>query len=206
MALMNQKKKNVTGILLVCVAVVLVIVAAVYFIMREPHKEASSQEEMMETETAAEEETTMDSFVADKEEMSDGYKEYYIDYVFLPEGQNISGYVDIRIRFPNGQDYMVASGKTITGLAEEGFYILLNDRDVHMLSSAKTDMDVYQGTLLYLSAYETKQQETEAEDYPWNQYVISSYGIAAADAEDTYNRRIQLEENLIAFMNQALQK
>lgn len=206
MALLNRKKKNVTVILSVCVAVVLVIVVAVYFIMREPHKETSSQEEMTEKETAAEEETTMNSFATDKEEIVDGYKEYYIDYVFLPEGQNINGYVDIRIRFPNGQDYMVASGKTITGQAEEGFYVLLNDRDIHMLSSAKTDMDVYQGTLLYLSAYETKQQQTEAEDYPWNRYVISSYGIDDADAEEINNRRIQLEENLIAFMNQALQK
>ena len=101
---------------------------------------------------------------------------------------------------------MVVAAKKITDVTDEGFYVMLNDRENHMLSSAKTDNDVYVGTQLYLSRYETETIMMPQTDYPWNQYVLNAHGIDESDAEEIYARRVQLEENLAAFMNQTLSR
>ena len=81
----------------------------------------------------------------------------------------------------------------------------LDEKELHMLSSARTDVEVYEGAILYLSSY-SKKQESNLTAYPINLFVLSSYPEYFQDAEKIYSRRIQLEENLLTFMNQTLQK
>lgn len=138
--------------------------------------------------------------------VDDAEKEYYVDYVDLAVLNNGEGIFDIHIRFPDGEDYVVVSGISITGMSDEGIYARLSDRENHMLSSAKTDMDVYNGTQLYLSRYEADSGIVTNPDYPWNQFVLGAHGIAEAEATEIYARRVQLEENLATFMNQTLNK
>lgn len=132
-------------------------------------------------------------------------KEYYIDYVVVGDEQETGKFLDIRIRFPNGEDYIVVSGKTISYLTDKGFYMYLDERELHMLSSARTDVEVYEGAILYLSSYSKKHENTSV-DYPINLFVLSSYPDYFQEVEQIYNRRLQLEENLLTFMNQTLQK
>lgn len=133
-------------------------------------------------------------------------REYYVDYVDLAVLYAGEGVFDIHIRFPDGEDYVVVAGKAITGVADEGFYVRLTDRENHMLSSARTDKDVYSGTQMYLSRYESETGVLTKPDYPWNQFVLGAHGIDEAEATEIYARRIQLEENLSKFMNQTLSK
>lgn len=207
MTLMNQKKKKKTAIIISISGVMVLFMAAVICMFLDKTEDKGLvTEDASEITTGYQEETTVKILLEDTEKYEKDCREYYIDYVVLADNQDIDGYLDIRIRFPNGEDYIVASGKTITRQAEGGFYMLLNEREIHMLSSARTDMDVYEGTTIYLSAYKSEQCEVSVEDYPWNQFVISSFGVSDSNAEDIYSRRIQLEENLLTFMNQTLQK
>lgn len=200
----KMKVKAVIGVALVLAAIV--ISAAVVALVTGSSGKSDNMTVQETTTVYFEQLSVADSDVMDLQESIDGGQEYYIDYVFVAENQDLSGLLDIHIRFPDGEDYIVASGKRVTEKAGEGFYMFLDDRDVHMLSSARTDRDVYEGTQLYLSSYNFEGQEDNAADYPWNIYVMSSFEAAEGTSEEIYGRRMQLEENLLAFMNQALQK
>ena len=153
--------------------------------------------------------TSIEMLSTEGKEMTTEYgiksKEYYIDYVVVGDEQEIDKFLDIRIRFPNGEDYIVVTGKTITNVTDKGFYMFLDEKELHMLSSARTDVEVYEGATLYLSSY-GKKQDNNLTDYPINLFVLSSYPDYFQDGETIYSKRIQLEENLLTFMNQTLQK
>ena len=133
-------------------------------------------------------------------------KEYYIDFVDLAVLVNGGGIFDIHIRFPNGEDYVVVSCVELSDIREEGFFVSLDDRENYMLSSARTDVDVYTGTMLYLARREVAMSEVPTADYPWNQFVLGAYGLNDEDKDSMYARRMQLEENLVKFMNQTLNR
>lgn len=202
MALIHQKKKKYMPLILGVVIGVIAVMVLILFLIKGRENKAL---EVVATDLSTEETEPSTKI----EEMTTEYeiksKEYYIDYVVLGDEQETGEFLDIRIRFPNGEDYIVVSGKTITYLTDKGFYMYLDERELHMLSSARTDVDVYEGALLYLSSYGKKQEDTST-DYPINLFVLSSYPDYFTDIEQIYNRRIQLEENLLTFMNQTLQK
>ena len=183
----------------VCVVVVMVFIYL--FILRNNSNVTQSISE--------ESKTTLETLLVEDKEMTTEYrgesKEYYIDYVVVGDAQETDKFLDIRIRFPNGEDYIVATGKTITYMTGKGFYMYLDEKEVQMLSSARTDVEVYEGAMMYLSSYD-KKQEDGLTDYPINLFVLSYYGQYFNNVDEIYNRRIQLEENLITFMNQTLQK
>ncbi len=134
-------------------------------------------------------------------------REYYIDFVDLAVLSNGSGIFDIHIRFPDGEDYVVVTCVEISGMTEQGFFVSLDDRENHMLSSARTDVDVYTGTQLYLARHEAEIMSGAAlPDYPCNQFVLSSHMMDEKELEIVYAKRIQLEENLVKFMNQTLNR
>ncbi len=181
----------------------MIVVIVLVYLLVEKKDIGNDSTSMMEYESVSELNTT------DEKEMTTEYgvnsKEYYIDYVEVGDEQETSEFLDIRIRFPNGEDYIVVTGKTITYVTEEGFYMYLDEKELHMLSSARTDVEVYQGAKLYLASY-GKKQENSLSNYPTNLFVLSSYPNYFEDAEQIYSRRLQLEENLLTFMNQTLQK
>ena len=202
MTLIHQKKKKLPILLIIGVVCVVVVVAYIYFfVLGNDSNEIQS--------IRGENETTLETLLEEDKEMTTEYrgesKEYYIDYVVVGDAQETDKFLDIRIRFPNGEDYIVAAGKTITYMTGKGFYMYLDEKEVQMLSSARTDVEVYEGTMMYLSSYD-KKQEDGLTDYPINLFVLSYYGQYFDNTEEIYNRRIQLEENLITFMNQTLQK
>ena len=198
----KKKKKHIPIVVGVVVGVIIVIVLIGLFIGRRNVKNdkvvlASSAEISYEEVSIEEKETTIEYGVKSKE--------YYIDYVEVGDEQETDEFLDIRIRFPNGEDYIVVTGKTITYLTDKGFYMYLDEKELHMLSSARTDVDVYEGAKLYLSSY-GKKQENSLTDYPINLFVLSSYPNYFENVEQIYSKRLQLEENLLTFMNQTLQK
>lgn len=131
-------------------------------------------------------------------------RRYFIDYVEVPgelaEGVNF----DIRICFPNGEDYLVAGNKEISIRDEEGFYIDLNRREALLMSSAKVDRGIYQGTRVYAAIYSTGFENEEVQTYPVNKYVFSlgqwEPNLKEAFSEEEFLRRETLEMNLLEFM------
>lgn len=218
MVSINQKKrKNIAVIFMICIVIVLVIGGCLYYFLKERRVADSSLNapnlnNVQTTDTKpvvnggtltgkpSEEESYIDS-------MSFDNREYYVDYIRFNDKTSISDKrYDIRIHFPDGEDFVVVPAKIITDRTEEGLYIMFNEHEMHMLSSARTDTEVYEGAYLYMASYESINVKKSEEDYPWNQFVMSSYGITEVNSEEIYNRRIQLEENLVSFMDKTLQK
>lgn len=202
MTLIHQKKKrHPIAFIVGAICIVSIIVFIYLFILKNDGADSpvSNLEAEITSETLLEEDIEMTTEYRGKS------KEYYIDYVVVGDEQETDKFLDIRIRFPNGEDYIVTEGKTITYMTDKGFYMYLDEKEVQMLSSARTDVEVYEGAMLYLSSYD-KKLENGLTDYPINLFVLSYYGQYFENAEEIYNKRIQLEENLIAFMNQTLQK
>lgn len=210
----NQKYKTIV-IIALGVILALVTAAIIWWIAKPIDGEEAGNESKSESLETAEvndeipltrEEATNnpmeDINISDMEKE----KEYYVDYVDYAAFRGGDGVYDIHIRFPDGEDYVVVAGKNIVDVTDEGFYIKLNDRENHMLSSARTDKDVYNGTQMYLSRYEIGSGIESQADYPWNQFVLGVHGIEEDEASMIYARRIQLEENLATFMNQTLSK
>lgn len=193
----KQHKKIIVAV--VCVILVVAIIGTIVYVRSDKETQELSSEEVSEQESMSTEK------LEETTEIVAGSKEYYIDYVVVGEGQETDQFLDIRIRFPNGEDYVVVAEKKITYVTETGFYMYLDEKEVRRLSSARTDVEVYEGAMLYLSSYKKKQDEGLT-DYPVNLFVLSAYGQYFEDTDQIYSRRIQLEENLLTFMNQTLQK
>lgn len=196
----RKKKKHPMLIAMVAISVIVVMVFIGFMILRSEEQggEKMVQENTPTVEIPSENQEETTEYVGNS-------KEYYIDYVVVGDEQEVDKFLDIRIRFPNGEDYVVMTEKTITYMTDEGFYMYLDERELHMLSSARTDVEVYEGAILYLSSY-SKKQENGLTEYPVNLFVLSAYGSYFEQTEQIYNRRIQLEENLLTFMNQTLHK
>lgn len=88
-------------------------------------------------------------------EAVDEYREVCYQSIRLTE--NIKNYdmVDVRIRYPNGEDYIVLTGKTIC-LDESSYgkcYLQLSEEEILMMSAAMYDVEMYSGTEIYTSRY-----------------------------------------------------
>lgn len=208
----SNQKKLILGVIAGIVAIVCVIVIILLMTIGTS-SDGTSDDESAQMQTVGEQETTdkIESSIKypSTDESSDKElkeKQYYIDFVDLAVLENGGGIFDIHIRFPNGEDYVVVSCVEISDIREEGFFTSLDDKENYMLSSAKTDMDVYTGTLLYLARYEVAMSEATPTDYPWNLFVLGAHGVHDSDKESAYAKRIQLEENLVKFMNQTLSR
>lgn len=134
-------------------------------------------------------------------------------FINLPEAVQENDYIDVRIFFPNGEDYIVAANKKVIGLAEKGqngsSYVELqvNESEMLRLASARTDIEQYEGSTVYAVSYVDDGQNMAMDTYPVNPYV---YSLGQWDpnvvAEFTtianeYYRGI-LEANLQSFFNQ----
>ncbi len=134
-------------------------------------------------------------------------RRYYIDYVDIPQELPEGANFDVRIVFPNGEDYLVAGDKEMRSRDEAGFYLDLNRKEALLMSSARVDCSIYSGTKMYMAGYTTGFEAVEIQTYPVNKYVFE-LGQWEPNMEDTFDeeeflRRETLEKNLLEFMGVA---
>lgn len=137
--------------------------------------------------------------------IEDNLRMYMFDYIEVPKEVDNGTMFDIRISFPNGEDYVVAKGKTIESRTEEGIFINATERELLMISSAYVDTTVYEGTKIYTSIYVSDYQPLSEVNYPVNLYVtkLSDWNpnlIEEIKEETDVEKRQVLEENLYEFM------
>lgn len=148
-----------------------------------------------------------DCIVTAKEQMDTSLRTYYIDYIDVPDGFAEGLCFDIRICFPNGEDYLVAGNKKIISRDEVGFYVDLNRREALLLSSARVDCTIYTGTTIYAAFYSTGFEEDEIQTYPVNNYVFElgqwEPNLKENFSDEMFLRRETLEKNLLDFMGVA---
>ena len=123
------------------------------------------------------------------------------------------GYADIRISFPDGEDYIVVRRKELLAISEEdhALTLCLSEAELLRLSSAFVDSRQYENTKIYAVAYRDNLQETSLITYPvnpqvyiltgWDPNVLENDGVDSIESvsrSETDLRR-QLEENLAAY-------
>lgn len=76
------------------------------------------------------------------------------NFIKIPSDVVENDYVDIRIRFPNGEDYSVLIGKKIEKIAGENtIFIKMNEEEIMAMGSAIIEAYMQSGVLLYANKY-----------------------------------------------------
>ena len=83
-----------------------------------------------------------------------------VNTVLMPTDLNIGDYVDIRIMFPNGTDYVVLAQKKIENIVGTTFWIDLAEDERLLLNSATVDSYLNQGSKLYATKYTDATSQT----------------------------------------------
>lgn len=139
-------------------------------------------------------------------------REYEVGIASLMIDQRVNDYVDIRIMFPNGEDYIVCSKLKVKKLSLENsiFYTNLNENEILTLASATIDAYTITGTKIYITRYvEENLQEEAVPNYPVRTDILS---LIATDpnileiAQQTLNNsaRQALEDKLVGLSAEQL--
>lgn len=134
-------------------------------------------------------------------------KEYEITTVELMADQREYDYIDVRIRFPDGSDYLVLPHKKIYGLNMETsvFFTRCTESEILTMTSAIIDTYTYSGAKLYAVRYVNGMlQEASIPNYPVKEEtlaIINNDPNVIYKAKETlnYSARRALEEKLSAF-------
>lgn len=139
-------------------------------------------------------------------------REVEVNVVDLMIDQKINDYIDIRIMYPNGEDYLVLPKKQVKNLVLDSatFYTYLNEEEILRLASATVDAYMMTGTKIYATRYvESNIQKEATPDYLVSAQVIdlivSDPNIVSL-AQETMNlaARMSLEQRLKGLTKEQL--
>lgn len=97
--------------------------------------------------------------VAEAGELAADIRKVEYNMIMLPSQLNTNGYIDIRLRLPNGKDYIVVSHKRVTIPEIDGapslntISINLNETEILTLSCAIVESYKIAGSILYANEY-----------------------------------------------------
>ena len=121
----------------------------------------------------------------------------------IPVGLEEGDYVDVRISFPLGQDYIAMSHKKVLGITGNTVKLVVIEHDFYRYESMKTDMATYQSTKVYGVKYvEAGIQKKGKVYYPPTLDIIKQSildpNMDSQDFMTMINSRELLEEQLAA--------
>lgn len=108
-------------------------------------------------------------------EIANDTREYEMLVCNLATDQLEYDVVDVRIQFPNGDDYLVLSKKTIYNLSIDNciFTTMLNEEEILRMASATIDAYINGGTRIYTVRYvEPTLQDEAIPNYPVKTNII----------------------------------
>lgn len=117
--------------------------------------------------------------------------EYYTSEISLSENISETDKVDVRIVYPNAEDYSILIGKEIT-LMEKGITVNISEDEILLLSSAVYDKKNYPGTDIY--AVKCADGKRCTENVP--SYIPCSNILILLSQEGDTEKRINLESRL----------
>lgn len=128
----------------------------------------------------------------------------------LPETLKENEYVDIRVVFPNGEDYLVVGHKRVYRLIRDEEEVLalqlrLSEEELLRYQAACVDTKTYQDTRLYAVQYTGEFQPAAQAYYPVNRAVFELLQwdpniVELFVVESEQERRALLESNLEHFL------
>lgn len=121
----------------------------------------------------------------------------------IPIGIETGDYVDIRIAFPLGQDYIAMTHKEVVEINGSTLKLIVSQQDFYSYQSMQTDEALYSSTKAYGSTYiEGGMQAAAQQYYPVSLDVLKTMlldpNIDTSDYSDVLKRREQLEKQLLS--------
>ncbi|MEG2110047.1 MAG: hypothetical protein RRY19_09700 [Clostridium sp.] len=109
------------------------------------------------------------------DEIKDSTREEEFNMIYLPRNLKLGQYVDVRIRFPNGEDYIVLPKKKIQELDKERniIYCHLDAEEILRISSGIVDAYLVEGSMLYTVSYIDGNQSPSKVTYIPNRDVLN---------------------------------
>jgi len=131
---------------------------------------------------------------------------YEFDFLRLPYILEVGDVIDVRITFPNGQDYVVLAKKRVGYFerAQEDVHkgllgLQIEEEESLSMSSAMVDVWLSKGARAYLVKYIDPLNQVAAEvTYPMNQSVLQLFeaGKTAIDLQEMLKDRMVLDKAL----------
>ena len=90
-----------------------------------------------------------------EDQIADCVRETAYDCIRVPEHMIVNDSVDVRISYPNGENYIVLSKKLLKACSENRaeWYLWLSEEEILLMSSAIVDAYLYSGSYLYATRY-----------------------------------------------------
>ena len=123
------------------------------------------------------------------------------DDILYAEGFEEYAAVDVRIRYPNGENYCVLQKKRLQkDMSDEGCKFTLTEEEQLLMSGARYDAEVYDGTVLYVVRFleERLQGENDRTYIPPEQIIAQMVKAedGMAEGAELYEERMKLEKRL----------
>lgn len=141
-----------------------------------------------------------------KEDISDDVRLHEYSFLDLHDEITEGSYIDIRITFPNGEDYIVAEHKKVINRKDFSVSVYVTEEEILLMSGAKVDLDTFDGTKVYAILYARDYQLPASKNYPANSYVCELADwdpniIKKVFTEEGRLKRKDLEKNMADFLS-----
>lgn len=110
-------------------------------------------------------------------EESRGIRKLPYTFVRNTDALKTGDYIDIRISFPNGADFVLLAKKEVIRIEsyeneeEKRLWLGLNEEEILRMSSGVVDAYLFEGAYIYADLYINPMQETAIVNYPVNEVV-----------------------------------
>ena len=91
-------------------------------------------------------------------------REQELNTILMPSDLVEGQFVDIRIMFPNGTDYIVLAGKQVNKISGQTLWFSLKEDERLILNSAIVDSFLNEGTKLYATTYSDPEAQVKFEE------------------------------------------
>lgn len=140
---------------------------------------------------------TKSLFFADDEAPTTDLRLQEFNMITLPSDLDVGDYIDVRLRFPTGEDYSVLVGKKVesfgaTGTTSNTIFLRLDEEEIVKMSSAIIESYIRDGILLYANRY--IDPDNQLHDYSRVDYVAKFEEAMYIEITDEMSDNITIDD------------
>ena len=169
---MSGRLKGKLAVALIAVALLSVAFCLVFWMFLKKNNSEKQYiaritelENLLSQKTESEKENTIEEETVPIK--AEKIRETEYDFISLPSNISEGDYMDIRIRYIEGSDYIVASHKKIIAIDRERGSVIIpvTEEELLLLDSAETDRTLYTGTKVYVTKYNNTDENISVVNY-----------------------------------------
>lgn len=170
---------KVRGVILSVILFIIIVIALsclTYFSLKDKTKNADVDEYTKTTQREVETKPKKKNHLT-KDNITDDLRLHYYNNIKLPSTISIGDYIDIRISYGNGMDFIILPKKQVLDVSisdnttESSIWLEVSEEEILRMSSAFVDLNTYEGSLIYGIKYLSETQKIAKANYPVNEDV-----------------------------------